>query len=264
MRDVVLDKSYLEGASADEIWALCREWRVIMPGALFFEHLTTADPVGRRSFRKFPNTANPVAIVEHVRLLLRYEKRQRRPAIPLYDRRQRTIYSFSESLRQGTLSPTLAQQRSIATWEEQVSGEVQGFRKRVAQTHTWFPEIAQATNRTRPRVIRNYQEQLAQEPRRVRFIYTRIRPRSAPRPAIVNERWAWFRWLQVQLIAALDHIGRYGVGSNLDSANAVRLKNEVIDLQYRIMAVLAGAFATRDPKCQQVFRLLCPRGDLIS
>jgi hypothetical protein len=43
--DLVLDKSYLQGASPAEIHALCRSWRVIMPGALFFEYLTTTDPV---------------------------------------------------------------------------------------------------------------------------------------------------------------------------------------------------------------------------
>jgi hypothetical protein len=260
--DIVLDKSYLEGASQDAIHHLCEQWRVIMPGALFFEHLTTEDPIGQRSFAKLPNTTNPVALVEHVGLLLRFEKNRKRPALPLYERRRMITYRFNEKLGLGTFTPTRDQQAGIARWKEEVAQEVENFRARVAQTHTFFPEIAQATNRERPAVIKKYQDVLARDPKAVRFLYTRIRPRYSPKPAKITERWAWFRWLQLHLIAALDHIQRYGVGSTLD--NARDLDNEVIDLQYRVMAALTGAFATRDHRNIDAFRLVQPHGVLVS
>jgi len=260
--DIVLDKSYLEGAPASSIRELCAQWRVIMPGALFFEHLTTQDPIGQRSFARLPQTTNPVAMVEHVGLLLRFEKNRKRPAIPLYERRRYITYRFSEKLGQGTFTPTRGQQAGIAQWQAEIRSGVNNFRARVADTHAWFPEIAEATNKERPATIRRYQERLARDPKAVRFIYTRIRPRYAPKPAAITERWAWFRWLQVELIAVLDHIQRYGVGSTL--ATARDLDNEVIDLQYRVMAALTGAFATRGKRNIETFQLVQPHGTLIS
>ncbi|HXO43336.1 MAG TPA: hypothetical protein VN999_17935 [Thermoanaerobaculia bacterium] len=260
--DLVLDKSYLEGASRDAILGLCTQWRVIMPGALFFEHLTTEDPIGQRSFAKLPDTTNPVALVEHVGLLLRFEKKHLRPATPLYERRRRITYRFNEKLGLGTFTPTSNQRAGIAHWQEEVRQEVENFRARVAETHRFFPEVATASNKDRPAVIKKYQEVIALDPKAVRFIYTRIRPRYSPKPAKITERWAWFRWLQLHLIAALDHIQRYGVGSTLD--NARDLDNEIIDLQYRVMAALTGAFATRDNRNIDAFRLVCPHGVLVS
>jgi hypothetical protein len=51
--ELVLDKSFLRAAHPARTVELCREYRVIMPGALFFE-LLTGDPEARSEcFRVF-------------------------------------------------------------------------------------------------------------------------------------------------------------------------------------------------------------------
>ena len=73
-----------------------------MPGALFFEHLTTDDQTGMRRFGTFPDSENPVALVEHIGLLLRYEKNRGRPATPLREREaSRSRWRFGGKRLQG-------------------------------------------------------------------------------------------------------------------------------------------------------------------
>jgi len=259
--EIVLDKSYLQGASPGAIHNLCATFRVIMPGALLFE-LLTGDPVeGARCFAKLPPVMNPVEIVEHVGWLLRFEIRKKKPASPLYERRHRILFNFNAKLAHGTFVPTPEQKDAIGRWEKEVEREVDAFRERVAHTHRWFPTIEAASNRERSSIIKEIQAAVARDPKLLRKLYSSIRKKSFPRSQQLDNRWAFFRWMQVHLIGDLDHIFRYGVGSDL--AGARRLENEVVDLQYRIMGVLAGALATRDKKCQQVFQMLRPDGLLV-
>ncbi|HEX6901263.1 MAG TPA: hypothetical protein VF789_16180 [Thermoanaerobaculia bacterium] len=260
-QEIVLDKSYLQGASAGSIHSLCATFRVIMPGALFFE-LLTGDPVERaRCFAKFPQVMNPVEIVEHVGRLLRFEASKKKPAPPLYERRHRMLFNFNTKLTDSTFVPTPEQQKGIGSWEKEVEREVDSFRERVALSHRWFPSIESASNRDRPGVIKEIQALVARDPKLVRKLYSSIRTKFFPRSAQLDSRWAFFRWMQVHVIGALDHVSRYGVGSDLTGAR--NLENEVVDLQYRIMGVLAGAIATRDKKCQEVFQMLRPDGLLV-
>lgn len=260
--EVVLDKSYLQGASAAAIQNLCRSFRVIMPGALFFELMTTSDLDARRcSFAKFPDVMNPVEIVEHVGILMQFEIRNSKPSTPLYERRHKWLFKFNETLAAGTFQPTQKQLQGISSWQQQIEEQVEVFRQTVATTHLTFPQISEASNRERPGVIEEIKRRIASDAKLVRSLYGKIRLRSYPRKDKLDGRWAFFRWTQVDFLASLDHIARYGVGSDLSSVR--KLDNEVADLQYRIMGVLAGAFATRDKKCKEVFRLLRPDGLLI-
>ena len=260
--EIILDKSYLQGAPATSIHDLCRSFRVIMPGALFFELMTTPKlDERRRCFAKLPDVMNPVEIVEHVGMLLRFESRKRKPSTPLYERRHRMLFKFNAKLASGTFQPTADQLRGIGSWEREVEEEVENFRNMVASTHHWFPEISKAPNRERRGIIQDIQAKVASDGRLVRTLYGQIRRRSFPRKDKLDSRWAFFRWVQVHLLAALDHIDRYGVGADL--SNARNLENEVVDFQYRTMGVLAGAIATRDNKCKEVFKLLRPEGLLI-
>jgi hypothetical protein len=226
--EVVLDKSYLQSASKAAIHDLCRSFRVIMPGALFFELLTTSElDERRRAFAKIPTGVNPVEIVEHVGKLMRFEIRNGKPSPSLYERRNRWLFEFNEKLATGTFQPTQQHLLGISSWQKQIEEQVDVLRKTVATTHLSFPEISNAS----------------------------------PRKDKLDGRWAFFRWMQVDLLASLDHVVRYGVGSDL--SNARDLDNEVADLQYRIMGALAGGIATEDKKSKEVFRLLRPDGLLI-
>lgn len=260
-QEIVLDKSYLQAASAGAIRNLCTTFRVIMPGALFFE-LLTGDPGERaRCFAKLPRVLNPVELVEHVGWLLRYEIRKKKPSSSLYERRHRMLFTFNAGLAEPTFVVTPKQAEGIDSWKKQVEEEVANFRHCVSTTHHLFPIIEVASNRERPSVIKEIQCAIATNTKLVRRAYGSIRKRSFPRPALLDGRWAFFRRTQVHLLAALDHVSRYGIASDLAVARG--LENEVADLEYRTMGVLAGAIATQDRRSQEVFRALRPDGLLV-
>lgn len=74
---VVLDKSYLEGASSLAIGELCNSCAVLMIDTLFMELLTTSDKHFQAvCFRKFPQRENPVELIEGTSALLQYERTQ--------------------------------------------------------------------------------------------------------------------------------------------------------------------------------------------
>ena len=61
--DVVIDKSYLQGASEDAVRSLCDEQTVLFTKTLFYELLTAAEPMRDACFAKLPATDNPVALI---------------------------------------------------------------------------------------------------------------------------------------------------------------------------------------------------------
>src|SRR5712692_5058891 len=66
MLEIVLDKSYLDGASTASVIGLCDRYSVLMPQELFFELMTTSAKSQRRCFSKLPDRDAPVALVPPV------------------------------------------------------------------------------------------------------------------------------------------------------------------------------------------------------
>ena len=65
-----------------------------------------------------------------------------------------------------------------------------------------------------------------------------------------------FRYLQSQLLWAVDHASRYGAG--LNAAPAPRLENTFCDAEYSAIAAHADAFLTNDGNPARLFRLMAP------
>jgi len=80
---IVLDKSLLEGSSADTIQELCSQHQVIMPEVLLLEVLTTESKSMVKCFKKFPEIENPLALVPNVGSLIRYETENNRQRSPI-------------------------------------------------------------------------------------------------------------------------------------------------------------------------------------
>jgi hypothetical protein len=81
---------------------------------------------------------------------------------------------------------------------------------------------------------------------------------------MIDESWALYRWLQVQLLFAVDVFARYQ-GVNLDIANPIiyeKMEHDVLDAQVLMLACLEGAFATREKKLKRWWSLLCPESPL--
>lgn len=81
-----------------------------------------------------------------------------------------------------------------------------------------------------------------------------------PAPELIDCRWAFYRRMQVDLLAGIDFIWRYGHSAAFE---AKKLPNNYLDLEYLVLATLAESFATREKRLREWFIQLCPGGDLI-
>ena len=81
---------------------------------------------------------------------------------------------------------------------------------------------------------------------------------------MIDENWALYRWLQVQLLFALDVFVRYqGKSPDIENPRIYeRMEHDVLDTQLLMLGCLEGAFATREKKLKRWWSLLCPKGSL--
>ncbi len=87
---------------------------------------------------------------------------------------------------------------------------------------------------------------------------------ALPPVHLIDERWALYRWLQVQFLFSIDLYVRYQgrIPTDLTPGIFERLEHDVLDAQVLMLGCLEGAFATREKKLQHWWRLLCPDGEL--
>jgi hypothetical protein len=91
----------------------------------------------------------------------------------------------------------------------------------------------------------------------MRGFYRNHRHPSFPAPELIDERWAFFRWIQVTLLAGLDFFASYGVDR---SPNPEDLLHELLDMDYLVSALLVGGLACRETRFVDRFRFLRPDG----
>lgn len=260
--EIVLDKSYLLGSSTATIRQLCSDYRVIMPGALFYELLACRASVRTRCYAKFPAVLNPVELVENVGSLLRYEARHQKPATSLYERRTRILFEFNPKLAAGTFEFTEEQQSGVERWRKEIAMEADVHAETCAVTHKWFPKILGSSGRANPSAIAEVRQAVANDSKMVRLLYNSIRRRSFPRQSLIDSRWACFRWMQAHLLATLRHIETHGVAAA--PRDRLQLEHDVLDLQYQIMGIVAGRIATRDKNVLRVVSELAPAAVILS
>lgn len=260
---LVLDKSFLDGQPADRIRQLCSTHSVIMVDTLFYELITTPDLKFRAAcFRKFPEGENPVEIIDGIASLLRYEIDHNLPASPVYDRRLPIRFKFNDQLGLGTFNWSGQENRDIAEWDAEFTDDVTGMVNAFAVTHEWFPTLADYKGGQPAAEIERARQSIASDTNMIRDIYGKIRRESFPIAMVLSPAWAFFRWLQVRLLFAIEHIRLYGAGRlNIQSKE---LSQDAADSHYLIVASLAGGFATGEKWLQDAFRLLCPDGVLIT
>jgi hypothetical protein len=108
-----------------------------------------------------------------------------------------------------------------------------------------------------PEAVHELARQIRDDREDIRGFYRNHRHPKMPAPELIDEHWASFRWIQVQLVAGLDFFASYGVKTE---PNRERLRNEVLDLDYLTPALLVGGLACRETRFINRFKLLRPDG----
>ena len=264
---VILDKSFLQGAPTDSVRALASTHRLVVSGALFYELLTGAEPGRSRCFAKLPQTENPVELVNHVGQLMRIEMEMQRPAGKPSAHREEMRFRFNPDLVKTGYELPAEAQRTIEEQAEELKNDVGSFLERAVMTPSFFPRLGTGRTEDRARARQEAEDAIA-DPVEVLQFYAQLASPDLNTPfpphALMNENWAIFRWLQVNLLFGIDLYVRYSGNIPKEfSANIYeKLEHDIHDAQVLMLGCLEGVFATREKKLIRWWRLLSPTGTL--
>jgi hypothetical protein len=267
---LILDKSYLDGASTSHVMQLCSEFRVMCSETLFFELMTTRDTSQVRCFAKLPQRPGAIALLPDLQPLLRAEMEACSPCKDVGEYVAQGTYVFNPKLAEGTYVPPPEIAETLLEWRRNVEAETRSFLERCQSVHQFFPELIGIEFRGFPAAIAAARSRVATDPEFTRAVFATFErddlPTTAPMPEQLTPSWAWFRWVQCQLMAALRMFERYQCNVPLEPSPAVlnRAEHSLHDTQYVVMATLAGAIASNDREIIEDLRLVAPGVKIIS
>lgn len=266
-RAVVLDKSFLQGAPRSRVHALATSHRLVMSDTLFYELLTGSEPGRSRCFAKLPQRDNPVDLVNHIGTLMSIEIDTHRPAGRPSTHREELRFQFNPALLNETYTLPSEAQEVVDEQLADIKSDVISFVERASETSSFFPNLLTGSQQERAQA-RTEAEQAIAAPGSLVDFYASLEPPPGQRPLppadLIDERWALYRWLQVQFLFAVDLYVRYQGNIPRQFTDRVfeRIEHDVHDAQVLMLGCLEGAFATRENKLKSWWRLLRPDGEL--
>jgi hypothetical protein len=124
-----------------------------------------------------------------------------------------------------------------------------------------IPEFQGAKSEDMPNIVKQKQAQIKSDLEDMRGFYRNHRIAEAPPAEMIDEKWAHFRWIQIQLVAGLDFYASYGLGARFKRENLI---HELFDLDYLLSAILVGGLASREHRKVERFNLLRPDGAILN
>lgn len=266
---IVIDKCFLQGSSATQVYEMALRHRLLVSDALFYELLTTDGPTLTRCFRKFPRTNSPVDLISHIGTLMRYEINNHEPA-GKPSRHKENIgfdFQFNQQLSCGDYVLPEEYKVVVADHTAELVRDVASYLDRANVISEFFPDLLIGSDQARQEA-RIEAEKLIAMPGSLKVFYAGLKspPGERPLPSVdlVDESWALYKYLQVQLLFAIDiyvrHAGIIPTGATGKAFE--KLEHDVLDAQLVALGVLEGAFASREGKLKRWFKLLCPMGSL--
>lgn len=269
MEEIILDKSYLDGATPKEIHRLCKEYRVLMSDVLFYELTTTTEESRQKCFNKFPDTSNPVELVPNVGTLLRYELNNLKSCTPLHERREKIDFTFHSGLSCAKFEFTKAQRQAAKEQEAYVVQQTQEFFELAMMISTFFPDIGGASHAAFPEKIQKAKDQVTCDESAVRRIYARLLEKNnivnSVHPDLLETNWAYFRWMQVRCLYSLDLVFRYNghIPANVKIRFWEKIEHDMLDCEYVILASLCGTLACNENRMIAFFKKIRPDARII-
>lgn len=264
---IILDKSFLQGSKKTRIHELAQTHRLLVSDALFYELLTASEPGRSRCFSKFPPIDNPVDLVDHIGTLMRLEIDSHIPAGKPSTHCEKLRFQFNPRLVNPEYELPEEGLRSVNEQTAQLRSDVLSFIDRCSAIDSFFPKILVGSE-TQQVQAREEAERAIAEPGALIPFYASLEPPPGQQPlpsaSIVTEKWALYRWLQVQLLFSLDLYVRYrgAIPENISPTTYEKIEHDVLDAQVMMLGCLEGAFATREKKLIRWWNLICPDGTL--
>ena len=260
--EIVIDKSYLHGASTETVRRLCEEHNVLFTEALLYELLTTEESKRVGCFAKFPEKENPVTLIPRAGPLLRYENKHLRAASPLIDHRIKVDFRFNPKLATETFQHSPDEETALAEWRDDVKREVETFHEVATGVSAWCPRLLTASGKELCIGCEDLKRQACTDPDVVRGVYRSLDLEGFACPRLLDPSWVLFRWTQAHLLFSLDYIFRYGFADLKKIPK--RVEHDIHDIQYFIFGCLCCGLATKDKNIMHNFSLACSEGKLFS
>lgn len=156
------------------------------------------------------------------------------------------------------------------TQTAQIREDTKNFVETCMTVHQFFPEMAGIRYSELPHAVQAARKTVACDVSFVRTTYESLKEQKSdsgwPSPGQIEGTWAFFRWVQCQLIASLRLFRTYQarVPPNPGNEFWTKAEHSMLDTYYLIFAALGGALASADRPMIEDFSLLCPNGILIS
>jgi len=260
--DVVIDKSFLQGAPKDTLQLLFDNHRVLMTSVNFLELLTTSSTERARCFKRLPKSENPVALVEPLDLILRWEVENQQPLSNIDHVIRGEQFHFNSGLVNENFQMEEEQTNFTEYLKRNVATQTNEFAEHCSQITVPFPELSNYRPGNNPSQIEIIQKRVCTDSEFVRGFYSALPGHTGPPPEHIDEQWALFKWIQIRLVAALDYFRKYGAREM--SSETTKIENEYLDLEYCLIGCLVGSIATRDKGMAERFLAICPSGGVIS
>lgn len=256
---LVLDKSFLDGASLAQLLYYAQNgWTFAISEALMYELLSKRDNVRIAGLFKLQRIEKSLAVLPSIGEMFRAEAGTLKPASS--SMKAKAVELIAEKDAAGnffslTGDSLLSVQERTADLKEKVSEVIEMWRDlgRLPALKEAHPTELRAKADELSLAVRNDREAM-------RGFYGNLRHSFFPAADLIDGEWTYFRWIQVYLVAGLDFYCSYGAKTE---PSRDKIFNELLDLDYLIMALLAGGLASREKRFLKRFRLLRPDGVLL-
>lgn len=257
---VVLDKSFLDAVSSAQLQHYAKMGIVfVVPEVLAYELVRKRDDDHRvRSLLKLNDLQNGLVHLPGIGEMFREESARLKPAPSIVKARPLKITCVADSKEPFPLT------RNELRLTEQRTAELES--RRVPQiVEIWrdlglIPELNGARQTELPEKLDRLEREIRDDRESMRQFYRNHRMPPYPDAGLLDERWTFFRWIQVYLLAGLDFFRRHGVHSQ---PNREKLVHELIDLDYTITALLVGGLASCEKRIEHRFKFLRPDGFIL-
>ena len=122
--DIVLDKSYLQGAPRNELESIFCDHRVLMPEMLLHELLTTDPKVRAQCFSRLPKKENPLVLIPNPGPLMRWEVENNRALTNIDDVTIDIRYQFNKNLVNVDFEMGNDQEEDLCLWRKEMSSHL--------------------------------------------------------------------------------------------------------------------------------------------
>lgn len=242
-RLVVLDKSYLQGCTQKDLQEITENNRLLVTAHLGYE-IFTDDRHFKNCVGKLIPFRHHIDLINPIGTLYRFEREKQKSCMPL------STHFFSGILNENF----------NFKFDEEQQKHLQNTKD---DYEIWKPKefekiVLEIRAKSRSFNIQND----VRDPKVIRKIYQRLKTPSLPPSCKLNEKWAIFRKLQVDLIAAEQYWHSYN-GKNFNIRN-IKKSHDQIDFRICVFASLTEAVATNDKTIKRYFSLICPEGTIYS